>query len=101
MRIPESVRELLWEYDLGDSAVAERVERIMIERIMERGGWSAMQWLLRSFEPEKLRSFLEDRGRRVLPARELNFWAWVSGVPESAAREWVHQARARELAWRG
>jgi len=101
MEIPESVRELLWEYDLGDPGVVNRLERVMMERVMERGGWDAMQWLLRSFGREKLRRFVEDRGRRVLPARELRFWTWVCGVPEEVAGDWVGQARARELAWRG
>jgi hypothetical protein len=101
MDFPESVRALLWEYDPDDPAVADRLERVIMERVMERGGWDAMQWLLGSFGREKLRRFLDDRGCRVLPARELRFWAWVCGVPDGVTRNWVGQARARELAWRG
>jgi hypothetical protein len=101
MQIPESVSGLLWEYDLEDSEVVRKLERVLMERVMERGGWDAMTWLVSFFGREKLRVFLEDRGHRVLPARELRFWSWVCHVPESVAGGWVGQARAREMMWRG
>ena len=101
MDMPGSVRELLWEYDVDDPSVCERLDRVVIERVMERGGWDAMQWLVSSLGRDRLRGYLEARGCRVLPARELRFWSWVCRVPESLASGWVSQARARELAWRG
>lgn len=101
MHIPGPVRELLWEYDLEDPSVLARVERVMVERVMERGGWAAMQWLLRTFDRDRLRRYLEERGSRVLPPRELRFWSWACGVAEGRAREWVREARDRERAWRG
>jgi hypothetical protein len=38
MAIPVFVSEFLWEYDVGDPGVADRLERVLIERVMERGG---------------------------------------------------------------
>ena len=101
MEIPEVVRRLLWEYDTADPEVLERVERVLLERVMARGDWDAMRWLLGSFSSERLRAFLEGRGRRVLPPRELRFWSWVCGVDDDEAASWVGQAREREAAWRG
>ena len=101
MEIPEAIRRLLWEYDLDALEDTGVLDRVMFERIMERGGWHAMQWLLQSFSRDRLRTFLEDRGRRVLPARELRFWSWVCGVPDRVIGEWVDLAKTREQAWRG
>jgi hypothetical protein len=91
----------LWEYDIDGEATTDRLDRVVIERVMERGGWDAMRWLLRSYERARLRSYLEHRGRRVLPARELRFWTWVCDVPEAMASTWVRRARAKATAWRG
>ena len=101
MEYPESVRELLWEVDVEDPDVAERLDRVVVERVMERGGWQAMQWLLGAHGRGPLRQYLEARGCRVLPPRELRFWSWVCGVPEPLASSWVSQARTREQAWWG
>ena len=60
-----------------------------------------MRWLLSTCSPERRGRFLEERGRKVLPPRELNFWAFASSVPEERAAEWVREAREREAAWRG
>ena len=98
--IPPCVRELLWEYDLDDPQIVDRLEQVLVERVMERGGWEAMRWLLESFDRADLRAFLERRGRRVLPARELRFWAWASGVPDPTTTSWVRTTRERETLWR-
>jgi hypothetical protein len=37
MEVPPHVRALLWEYDLDDSLGAERLDRVVVERVMERG----------------------------------------------------------------
>ncbi len=51
-------------------------------RIMERGNWQAMRWLRRVYHVNQIVSYLERRGKKVLPPREVNYWALVSGVPE-------------------
>jgi hypothetical protein len=95
MELPPYVRALLWEYDLEGPQGAERLDRVILERVMERGGWESMRWLLGAYQRSELREFLERRGRRVLPPRELRFWSWVTGVPDSVAESWVHAARGR------
>ena len=101
MEIPETIRRLLWEYDLGALEDPGALDRAIFERVMERGGWHAMRWLLQTYSRDRLRIFLEDRGHRVLPARELRFWSWACGVPDSVTGEWVDLAKTREQTWRG
>ena len=101
MRIPASVERLLWEYDLEALRAEDELLEVVIERVMARGGLEPMRWLLKSTSPERRRRFLEERGRKVLAPRELNFWAFFSSVPEERTAEWVREARKREAAWRG
>jgi hypothetical protein len=101
VQLPESVCRLLWDYNLAAGSDGPAWERVVIERIMTRGRWSDMRWLLASFDRERLRRFLIDRGRRVLPPRELRFWGTVCGVAPAELDRWVGSARRREGAWRG
>jgi hypothetical protein len=101
MEIPATVTALLWEYSLDDSPFEERWQSTIIERVMQRGCWDDMQWLLREFDPEQLRSFLALRGRRTLAPRELRFWSRICRVPDTEQDLWVRESRIREKAWRG
>ena len=101
MVLPEGVERLLWEYDSSSLVEKEELPEIVVERVMARGGWQEMRWLLETCDRENLRCFLERRGFRVLPPRELAFWALACSVPEEQSSVWVHQARDREKAWRG
>ncbi len=101
MEIPTSVRDLLWEYRTEGCTIDERWENTVLERVMQRGGWEDMRWLVQTFDRRRMRSFLEDRGRRVLPPRELRYWALVSGVPAEEQESWVDEARRGEQTWRG
>jgi hypothetical protein len=101
MEIPAAIRSLMWEYSIDDRSFEDSWERAVIERTMERGGWNEMRWLLRAVGTQRLRSFLEDRGRNVLPPRELRFWSIICGVSASAQDEWVEEARQRRAAWLG
>lgn len=99
MELPKHVRELLWEYDLDDPRGLDRLDRIVVERVMERGGWESMCWLLSVYRRTQLREYLENRGHRVLPPRELRFWSWVTAVPQPVATSWVLNARKRVEKW--
>lgn len=99
MELPPHVRSLLWEYDLDNPKGSDRLDRVVVERVMARGGWESMRWLLGAYPRSVLREFLERRGRRVLAPRELRFWSWATGVPDSVATSWVHEARERAVTW--
>ena len=99
--IPGGVRKLMWEYDQGLLSASGGIPGAVIERVMAHGGWAEMQWLLTNVSRRRLRRFLMDRGSRVLPARELSFWALACDVPEPTAARWRREARQREKSWRG
>jgi hypothetical protein len=101
MMIPQSVLDLMWEYDVAALGAAADYPDALIGRVMARGRWQDMLWLLDTVGRERLRSFMEGRGTRSLEPREIRFWAWITGVPEEQAAEWARRARQREAAWRG
>ena len=101
MRFPDTVERLLWEYDLAALRAEAELPEIVIERVMARGGSEPMRWLLKTVRRERLRRFLEERGRTVLPPRELAFWAFACSVPEALSADWVREAREHEAEWRG
>ena len=101
MEIPEKIKALLWEYSVDEAPSGEGWEKTIIERVMQRGCWNDMLWLLRVFNRSRLRGFLEQRGRRILAPRELRFWAIMCGITGDVQDAWVGEARARERAWRG
>jgi hypothetical protein len=100
MEIPASVQTLLWEYSLDENPSGERWRSAVIERVMQRGCWDDMLWLLQAFNRKQLQVFLERRGRRVLAPRELRFWARICEVAEDEQDTWVRGSRERERAWR-
>ena len=100
MEIPASVRTLLWEYSLEEILSGKRWQSAIIERVMQRGCWDDMRWLLNAFDRKRLRAFLERRGRRALAPRELRFWARICEVPKTEQDTWVQESRERVGTWR-
>lgn len=101
MMLPQSVLDLMWEYDVAALKAAADFPDALIGRVMARGRWQDMLWLLHAVGRERLRNFMESHGARSLEPREIRFWSWITGVPEEQASGWVRGARQREAAWRG
>ena len=101
MEIPEKVQRLLWDYTVPADFDDPRWQRSIQGRVKERGGWDEMRWLLRAFSRAQSRAYLEWRGHRVLPPRELRFSSMLCGIPQETADAWVRAARERQRGWRG
>lgn len=97
-KLPSSLHALFWDFDI-DAIDLRRHAQLIIERIMERGAWAAMQWLQANYSRDSLRAFLEQRGKRVLPPRELNYWSLLCGVPSHTRREWLTRQRDLKSIW--
>ena len=91
--MPPEVLRLMWEYDTHALIQSSELPNAVIERVMARGGWPAMQWLLRTVDSERLRTFLIERGSRVLAPRELSFWAMACEIPEETSALWRQEAQ--------
>lgn len=101
MKIPGNISRLLWECDLDGIDSWTELPDAVVESVMARGGWSEMEWLIREVGAERLRSYLERRGARVLPPREVAFWSLACSVPDELVQEWVTDSRARRSEWCG
>lgn len=58
VEISPSVRRLLHDFAVPTEPAGEVWERAIIGRVMERGTWVDMRWLLASFGRERLAGFL-------------------------------------------
>lgn len=68
---------LFW--DVNPDGVDLQLHRdYVMERVMVRGNWEAMRWLLATYDAPALRAFVEGRGRKVVPPEALAFWALMS-----------------------
>ena len=96
--IPENLHRFFWEYDPKTIRLDEHAH-LIIWRLMERGTWEAMLWLRKTFSNQQLADFLRKKGKKVLPARELNYWALICGVPEETRYNWLEQRRKGKNIW--
>jgi hypothetical protein len=77
--IPAELTWLFWDVDPGAIDLA-RDRDYVLERVMTRGDWRAMRWLVATYPPPDLATFLRARGDR-LPPRERAFWCLIADVP--------------------
>ena len=98
-RLPPGLYRFFWEYDQQHIDIHEHCELIMT-RIMARGDRQAMTWLRKIYSGEKIREYLFKKGWKVLPPRELNYWALVGGVSDRQRRELLQKAKDTDSVWR-
>lgn len=96
--IPEFLFPLFWEYEPESVDIFKHAD-LVISRIMARGTWASMLWLRKTYSRNRLVSFLEKRGRRVLPPRELNYWAFMGGISAEKREKWVKESREKSDVW--
>lgn len=96
--LPPSLHTFFWEYDAATLDI-QKYATFVMERLMERGSWEAMQWLLTVFSRAQRYTYLQTRGRKILSPKALNYWAIMSDVPELERQQWVADARARDDIW--
>lgn len=88
-----AVERLLWDVDPA-SLDLDSDRAYVMERVMTRGTWEAMKWLLAAYAPSVIREYLEQRGARTLPPSVLAFWALMSDaeveiLPGGGRPRWV------------
>lgn len=98
VQIPDVISRFFWEYDPHALDVVQHAD-LIIGRLMEHGDWAAMRWLRRTYSTERLRRFLETRGQRILPQRELNYWALICDIPADIRQRWLQQSQSRNTIW--
>jgi hypothetical protein len=81
--IPEALAWLFWEVDPATIDL-ERHRDYVLERIMTRGDWLAMRWLIAHVAKPQLAEFLSRRADRLSP-RDRAFWSLVADLSLPAA----------------
>jgi hypothetical protein len=76
--IPPNVQRWFWEVDPETIELPMHSDYVL-ERLMQRGDWDAMRWVLANFASSVLRDFLIRKGSCLAP-RERAYWALVSGA---------------------
>jgi len=90
-RLPGFLFSLFWDCD--PTALDAKHHAAFIQgRIMQRGSWSAMRWLLRQYGAIVLADFLQTRGYKTLAPRELNYWALLCDMDPVIRRRMVQGA---------
>ncbi|KPA12794.1 hypothetical protein MHK_006965 [Candidatus Magnetomorum sp. HK-1] len=87
-----------WDCDPEKIDVVAHSSFIM-HRIMERGTYAAMRWLQQTYTDDQRCSFLEQKGYRVLPLRELNYWLLMSGVKDKRREILLDKSRKQNNVW--
>src|SRR3954454_7029747 len=77
--IPAELAWLFWDVD-PTTIDLERDRDYVLERIMTRGDWFAMRWLIAQVEKARLAEFLRRRADRLTP-RDRAFWSLIAEVP--------------------
>ena len=96
--LPAGLHRFFWEYDSDQLDIHEHADVIMA-RLMDRGFWSAMQWLAKTYSSESIKSFLLRKGWRFLAPREVNYWALLSGMLRDQKKQLVQKAREGKTLW--
>ena len=98
-RLPPNLYRFFWEYNQQEIDIHKHYELIMA-RIMARGNWQSMVWLREIYSGKKIRDFLFRKGWKVVPPRELNYWALVGGISDRKRKELLRKASKTNPIWR-
>ena len=80
--IPAELAWLFWDVD-PTTIDLERHRDYVLERVMTRGDWLAMRWLIAHVERAHMAEFLARRADRLTP-RDRAFWSLIAEVPFQA-----------------
>lgn len=61
----------------------------MIRRLLESGGWEAVEWLREHVGDADLREFIQARRGRGMAPKRLRFWALILDLPTSEVDAWI------------
>lgn len=84
LQIPTSLKPHFQEYDLA-SLDGQQDAALIMQRTLEYGTWEEVRWLFRQYGKAPIRSFVRERGERMLSPVTFNYWRKLLGI-----RRWTH-----------
>ena len=92
--LPDSTAWLFPEYNFAK--MNSRTHRhVIIERILERGSWSEVNWLFATYGEQAIRAWLRQWGLRALSRRSFALWRLVLNVKRFYAPAWMRTTHER------
>jgi len=82
--IPSGLRPHFQEYDVRTLDL-DRDVNLIIQRTLEYGTWDEVRWLFGIYGGPRIRTFVQERGERLLSRVTFNYWRKLLGV-----RHWRH-----------
>ena len=89
---PKATAWLFPEYDFPDIDPGTH-RGVIIERILERGTWNDINWLLDQYGETPVREWVRLHGYRALSRRSFALWRLVFGLHHWQAPEWARGKR--------
>ncbi|MCJ7621513.1 MAG: hypothetical protein MUP64_14985 [Anaerolineae bacterium] len=71
--IPDGLRQYFQEYDPQDLDL-DRDQNLIVQRTLEYGTSEEVRWLFGIYGGSRIRSFVEERGERLLSRVTFNYW---------------------------
>jgi len=90
--LPESTAWLFPEYEFSQVKLNTH-RHVIIERILERGTWSEVNWLFDVFGEKDVRDWVRQWGYRALTRRSFALWQLVLGIKRYRAPAWARAAK--------
>jgi hypothetical protein len=85
--LPPSSAWLFPEY-IFDRMNTRDYANVIIERILDRGSWDQIRWLLESYGRPTIGEWVKLHGYRRLNKRAFHYWCWMLGITEYRKPPW-------------
>jgi hypothetical protein len=82
--IPSGLGPHFQEYDLHTVDLVQDAD-LVIQRTLEYGTWNEVRWLFGTYGGPRIRTFVRERGERLLSRVTFNYWRKLLGI-----RQWRH-----------
>ncbi|MBX7234123.1 MAG: hypothetical protein K1X65_07055 [Caldilineales bacterium] len=91
--LPESTAWLFPEYNFAGIDVRKH-RHVIMERILERGDWSQVNWLFDHYHERGVRDWVRRWGFRSLSRRSFALWKLVLDIQRFEAPAWALETQA-------
>ena len=71
--IPKALKPYFQDYDVSRLDIT-RDANLIIQRVLEFGTWEEIRWLFETYGSNRIRSFLRERGERLLKPVTFHYW---------------------------
>ena len=93
--LPASTAWLFPEYEF-DSVGLESHSGVIMERLLDRGTWDQVRWLFAAYGEERVATWVQKHGYRLLSKRSFALWRLALDITDFHAPEWAIEAREME-----